>query len=66
MDPHLITCDACGKTAFVREIRYHYAAEYEPGQPANEHRLVKTEWEIDCPSCGVRSQSESFDGGESE
>jgi ribosomal protein L37E len=58
MEPITITCDACGRTAFVHHIHYQYADEHLPGQPASEHRLFETQWEIDCPRCGVRTQSQ--------
>ena len=59
MDPVTITCDACGETAFVRNIHYQYDGEHQLGQPADGHRLIQTEWEVECPNCGVRTQVKS-------
>ncbi|MCC6491471.1 MAG: hypothetical protein IT424_00435 [Pirellulales bacterium] len=58
MDAVTITCEICGRLAFVHKVRYKYRAAGEPGRPAEAHVLVEVERDLECPRCGWRTQTE--------
>jgi hypothetical protein len=58
MEPVTIICDACGQTAYVQRVRYKYRAEGDGLRPAEEHVLVEIQRDVECPTCGERTQIE--------
>jgi hypothetical protein len=58
MDAIMITCEVCGQQSYVLKARYKYRADTPNGHPAEEHVLLEVERDIDCPTCGTRTQSE--------
>jgi hypothetical protein len=58
MDPVTITCEVCGQAAIVLTARYKYVGDGPEGRPAEEYVLTEIERQVDCPKCGVRTQSE--------
>jgi hypothetical protein len=56
MEPVMITCELCGQDAFVHKARYRYRAESSNGRPANEHVLLEVQRQVECPTCGMRTQ----------
>ena len=67
MQPATINCDnpgahgvPCGETALVYKVHYVYtAAQGDKLQPSS-HVLREARYEIQCPRCGLRTQTELF------
>jgi hypothetical protein len=59
MDPVTVACEACGQSAFVLKARYKYEADDPNGRPAKDHVLREVQREIECPGCGIRTQTET-------
>lgn len=61
MDPVTVTCNVCGQPALVHSVRYNYTMD-GPHQPfADRHILRETHSDIECPSCGLRTQVEAYE-----
>ncbi|HEX6964142.1 MAG TPA: hypothetical protein VF175_19900 [Lacipirellula sp.] len=58
MQPNMTRCGACGHDAVIHKVRYKYSVDGPPGQPADKHILRETERDIECPQCGVRTETE--------
>jgi DNA-directed RNA polymerase subunit RPC12/RpoP len=58
MQPIMTSCDACGRDAVIHKIRYKYSVDGRPGQTAQNHTLIETHRDIECPHCGMRTQVE--------
>lgn len=58
MDAVTVTCDACGRIAFVHNVHYTYNEPKRPGLPAADHELLAIERLVECPVCGRRTQVE--------
>src|SRR5688572_32952036 len=65
MHPVTLTCanpradgSRCGETALVHVVHYVYRPAGEQGWMGGEHELSETQYEIDCPRCGHRTQIE--------
>jgi ribosomal protein L32 len=59
MDPVTVTCEECGQAAIVHRVRYKYV-EDGPATFADRHVLREIQREIECPACGMRTQSEQY------
>jgi rubrerythrin len=53
MDPVTVTCNVCGQLALVHSVRYKYDDD-------DGHLLRETHSDIECPSCGLRTQVEAY------
>ena len=50
---------ACGELAVIRKTRYQFDTLPLYDQPGGmQHELRETHYDIDCPRCGPRTQSE--------
>ena len=63
MQPAMIVCDGrdpngrpCGAEAEVRRVHYKYVAEMERQLGEVQQVLSETQYEIECPRCGWRTQ----------
>jgi hypothetical protein len=61
LEPFRVSCDAlrpdgrrCGESALVRSIEY-----ISPGDSASGQRGLLTQYSIDCPRCGWRTQMQA-------
>jgi hypothetical protein len=58
MDPVTITCEICGQTAVIHKVRYKYVERKIDQSHLVEHILRETQRDLECPLCGMRTQSE--------
>jgi hypothetical protein len=68
MQPTMIVCDGrdakgniCGAAAEVRRVHYKYVAELELPLGELQQVLSETQYEIECPRCGWRTQVEKIE-----
>ena len=54
--PQPIKCEMCGLMAVVHTVQYVYQRTDGPGQTAR-HELKQIVTVIECPKCGVHSQT---------
>jgi hypothetical protein len=62
MDAVTVTCDKCGRTAFVHDVHYEYKATDGAPLPVIDHVLLAVVRNVECPACGQRMQREACDG----
>jgi ribosomal protein S27E len=63
MLPRTVSCESCGKTAFVRAYgRLEYDWD-QPGEVDAAVRIKSIELTVDCPDCGVLRQVYHPDSG---
>jgi hypothetical protein len=65
MQPSMILCDGrdangrpCGAEAEVRRVHYKYVSEFKRPFGDVQQVLSETQYEIECPRCGWRTQVE--------
>jgi hypothetical protein len=68
MQPTMIACNGrdahgniCGAEAEVRRVHYKYVAEREGRLGDVQQVLSETQYEIECPRCGWRTQVEKVE-----
>jgi hypothetical protein len=68
MQPSMINCDnpradgaVCGENALIYRIHYVLVKEEAIGQDEPTHVLKETRYQISCPRCGRRTQTEKHD-----
>lgn len=59
MDAITITCEICGQTAVIHKVRYKYVERKLPSSSTVDHILRETQRDIECSSCGMRTQVET-------
>jgi hypothetical protein len=62
MEAVTVTCDKCGRSAFVHDAYYEYKATDGTPLPAVDHVLLAIVRTIDCPACSLRMQYETCNG----
>jgi hypothetical protein len=62
MEAVTVTCDKCGRTAFVHDAHYEYKEVDGAPASAADHILLAIVRNVECPDCGERTQREAFDG----
>jgi hypothetical protein len=59
MAPITITCEICGQSALIHKVRYKYVERESNPCGLVDHVLREVQRDIECPHCGMRTQTES-------